>query len=70
MTADHKQVNSTVRYQLIIEQHNKDPLIHFVRDTWEEAADDAVNTGWAEWENEHVLKLKDGAKIERVREAK
>lgn len=69
MTADFKQTNSTVRYQLIVGIEGTDHEHSYaLRDTWEEAADDAVNAGEAEWESQHVLKLKDGAQIKRIRE--
>lgn len=72
MTTDFKQANAAVRYQLVaISKDGKDDYaVAPIRDTWEEAADDAVNMDWADWESQHVLKLKDGVTIKRIREQK
>lgn len=66
MTTDHPQTNATVHYQVVVDNSINEPFYYAERDTWEEAADDAVNADLAEWDH-HVLKLKDGATIRRVR---
>jgi hypothetical protein len=55
----------TVRYQL---QHDGGPE-YPVRDTWEEAADDATAAELAVWVSENELKLvnEDTTKIVRIR---
>lgn len=56
----------TIRYQFSLNGTDMP-----VRDTWEEAARDAVHSGLAHWDNPHVLILHEdsGAKIRPVREA-
>lgn len=67
MTTDHKQNNSAVHYQLVTGLDTDAPYRYAVRDTWEEAADDAVNSGWAEWKSKHELTLERFARIDRIR---
>lgn len=73
MASDFKQTNASVRYQFIRSAYNDEGeyvRVDFpVRDTWEEAADDAVKDGSAVWENdsENELRLSHGI-INRVRE--
>lgn len=57
----------TIRYQLITGLDTDAPHRYVIRDTWEEAADDAVNMGVADWDN-HVLLLQYGSQIKAVRE--
>ena len=63
---DHKQQNHAIRYQFRMNGTNRAP----VRDTWEEAAEDAVQSGHAHWKNRHELWINEmeGAWIHRIRE--
>lgn len=67
MSSDHKQVNVSVRYQLVTGINTDTPYRYAIRDSWEEAADDAVNMGAADWVTSAELKLLPGTKIERVK---
>lgn len=67
MSSDHKQVNASVRYQLVTGTDTSAPYRYAIRDSWEEVADDAVNMGAADWVTNAELKLRPGAKIERVK---
>lgn len=69
MTTDHPQTNSSVRYQYVMNHLiiDADALVVFpVRDTWEEAAADAISVGQAEWVRSNELRLVSG-EIKRVR---
>lgn len=57
-----------VRYRL--RHWNKNFVIRYgpMRDTWEEAAKDAVKAKKAIWANEHELKLNEFAMIEAVKD--
>lgn len=70
MTLDHIQTNITIRYKLILlKDWDVDPTAQQfpARDTWEMAAEDAVQAGVATWENAHCLKIDEArARIERV----
>lgn len=66
MGSDFPQQNLTVKYQFQLDGQPAGPI----RDTWEEAAADAVVNGRARWLNPHELQIDsdDGAWIQRIRQ--